>query len=583
MLLHFITEMYHTKLLKDAETICKEIFDVHEGCLIYSKIYTDPRITKILKICWVFRNIIGCNPSKLHTIRFFSNIQGLYPSFIDCIESIKSIKFFYLLQNSFKNLENNYNRYCLDLKNYQIVKHELNTLLKSRFEAGSSMESLNITLYNLYNSLIDVSIQTYFKNQNRIINEFYIKQKELIEANTLLSDCLITGTPLNNVNECDILTLYDVVNYNFYENSYLIRTCYNQKIIILADDLGIDMIKNIHSCLSIKGVYFTESKTIQNVWHNLYIKHVNFPTQKSNIFYINYDFLNNIGVKLSFHNSIICKAIEDCISGAIKWNKYIYKLYFHIDENKEINYVDIIVSNNTLHFSRPRNTVMIIDNRPNPLSVLSCLITGSNLAKDTWNLVVYTSQKAKSYYKEMLPFAHIISDNPLLNINHFQIQDYNKILKDSRIWKDLLDLNYEKVLIIQDDGMLVRIGVEEYLGYDYIGAPWLDNNELLKTSNPQLVGNGGLSLRNIKLHYEICKEESDIKKERLFNNELEPIPEDVFFSNAVYERNGLIPLTAIATEFCSEQILNYNSLGFHKIWGYHTIANVEKYFSQIHG
>ena len=56
-----------------------------------------------------------------------------------------------------------------------------------------------------------------------------------------------------------------------------------------------------------------------------------------------------------------------------------------------------------------------------------------------------------------------ISDVKINNAN-----DYNRILTDYTFWADL---DYDKVLIFQHDSLLLREGIEDFLQYDYIGAP----------------------------------------------------------------------------------------------------------------
>lgn len=61
----------------------------------------------------------------------------------------------------------------------------------------------------------------------------------------------------------------------------------------------------------------------------------------------------------------------------------------------------------------------------------------------------------------------------------------------------------ENVLIIQNDGILVTPGIEAYLHYDYIGAPWPKRCVITERIPYKkiCVGNGGLSLRTKR----ICK------------------------------------------------------------------------------
>lgn len=136
---------------------------------------------------------------------------------------------------------------------------------------------------------------------------------------------------------------------------------------------------------------------------------------------------------------------------------------------------------------------------------------------------------------------------------------------------------YESCLTIQDDGMIFRKGIEaQFLEkYDYVGAPWVykegenNNRHLLNVTNPHFVGNGGLSLRNVKMMCDIVADAENTCARNLFNNDMQPIPEDVFFSYEVFVRKGRIPTKEVAMGFSSEEILNMVSLGVHKMWAYH--------------
>lgn len=61
----------------------------------------------------------------------------------------------------------------------------------------------------------------------------------------------------------------------------------------------------------------------------------------------------------------------------------------------------------------------------------------------------------------------------------------------------------QRVLIIQNDGILVNPGIDRFFNYDYIGAPWPERCVITKRISYEkiCVGNGGLSLRTNK----ICK------------------------------------------------------------------------------
>ena len=62
-------------------------------------------------------------------------------------------------------------------------------------------------------------------------------------------------------------------------------------------------------------------------------------------------------------------------------------------------------------------------------------------------------------------------------------------------------INTDFVLIVQHDGYVLRPEKwsDEFLRYDYIGAPWPDHVHFTPQGMPVRVGNGGFSLRSKKL------------------------------------------------------------------------------------
>jgi hypothetical protein len=102
------------------------------------------------------------------------------------------------------------------------------------------------------------------------------------------------------------------------------------------------------------------------------------------------------------------------------------------------------------------------------------------------------------------------------NYNHIFIESVcNSIDYSGFVLYELYDLliNYgitkdKHILIVQPDGFPVNINkwTNEFLNYDYIGAPWHFFNWFLKDIKilPPKVGNGGFSLRSMKL-MKLCK------------------------------------------------------------------------------
>ena len=79
------------------------------------------------------------------------------------------------------------------------------------------------------------------------------------------------------------------------------------------------------------------------------------------------------------------------------------------------------------------------------------------------------------------------------------ITGYNELMTDAAFYKSFKAYDY--LLIYQPDAWVFRDELEDWCakGYDYIGAPWLDNFGYAEEGNRLWkVGNGGFSLRKVK-------------------------------------------------------------------------------------
>jgi hypothetical protein len=111
--------------------------------------------------------------------------------------------------------------------------------------------------------------------------------------------------------------------------------------------------------------------------------------------------------------------------------------------------------------------------------------------------------------------------------------DYNTFMKGTYIWRELAAVA-KRVLIFQSDSLMIHSGIDKFLKYDYIGAPWhlKDNTaryswlkKLQKSGSlKQGIGNGGFSLRNPEVMLNITTQ---------YMKKLGRLNEDVFFSTYV--------------------------------------------------
>ena len=245
------------------------------------------------------------------------------------------------------------------------------------------------------------------------------------------------------------------------------------------------------------------------------------------------------------------------------------------------------------------NCVLVIDNRENPLTVMSTYISLANMDPKQWDVVVVTGEDESSrrYYDTELPMSSNKNKNNGIHITHplvskkvkFNLDTYNEVMKDELLWLQIAGHSYTYALTVQDDGMILKPGLEEKFlnrGFHYVGSPWSKSPLLAEAGVPDsMVGNGGLSLRNVNTMVQICSSaESKSRKRDLFLNNLQLMPEDVFFSSEVAKlglgnTNYNQPTFAEATRFAMEQIWCPDALGIHKPWGYVPWQQLQTYLN----
>jgi len=107
------------------------------------------------------------------------------------------------------------------------------------------------------------------------------------------------------------------------------------------------------------------------------------------------------------------------------------------------------------------NVIVLIDNRPNIMSAISVIFALRNTDPTQWNVRVYTSTRSKSFYETLLGASVEVRTLQALDTPRFNIDVYNKIMMSEELWTELKP--WKKTLIIQDEGVLMRPGVERFL------------------------------------------------------------------------------------------------------------------------
>jgi hypothetical protein len=479
-----------------------------------------------------------------------------YPNVVS-LASKKESNIFYYLSNKNENINNNnkeilntYDRIivpCLDSRN-SYVQTELNP--KQRiYIIPNDYKDIGHNPINFVHSRIIIGTKTY-QEFSKVIDPYCTKNS---------IQCTIPRPGNKDMKADFIIDFYEEIDPILYNINGVIPVIKPTKSLLTKQVINSLYVENIDAALeSVTKLYnsphvikqFKENCKMLNIIHNEYFNKLLWKDHINNSCPFNENnFKNNI---LLYYNFIV---------------EYFYK-------NLE-KFLSIKMNGSS------KTHIVLLDNRPNPLSVISAYFTMANLKHNYWGFKLYTSQSALEYYKHYLgKHAEIIALAELSTDTKFHIDIYNDILKSTKFWEDL---DLEKCLIIQDDGIIFRENVEDFLEYDYVGGPWAKgpgNEYLEKNVNPSLVGNGGLSIRNVSKMIEITNK-YEKEKHMLFFKNINRVPEDVYFVQALVKEGANLPSLEVAAKFSTEQVGFLGSLGVHKFWVYHGINVIEQYFSNI--
>ena len=173
-------------------------------------------------------------------------------------------------------------------------------------------------------------------------------------------------------------------------------------------------------------------------------------------------------------------------------------------------------------------------------------------------------------YEFMLNLCNSISNNIKvikLDYDNMTQSEYSNYLCTLNFWNLLYG---EKILIYQEDTNIFKNNINDFLEWDYIGAPW----PKIQNDTPNLVGNGGFSLRTKQCMIDVINKIS--LKDTKFNSSTIDFmknvglifgPEDVYFSKNMHEfKIGKVADYNTAFNFSTESVYNPNSFGGHCFW-----------------
>jgi len=165
-------------------------------------------------------------------------------------------------------------------------------------------------------------------------------------------------------------------------------------------------------------------------------------------------------------------------------------------------------------------------------------------------------QQQEAQRRQQRLYTTSLEANGFPRLSSANSSSYSKLLASRRFWTSM---RAQHVLIFQMDSVLCSMSpwrAEDFLQYDFVGAPWIDRWYGMD------IGNGGLSLRKVSTMIKIT--------ETFKFNETEN--EDIFFARGIYklreadQSSVQIPPVHVAVKFSYEagELPRLASFGVHK-------------------
>lgn len=248
-------------------------------------------------------------------------------------------------------------------------------------------------------------------------------------------------------------------------------------------------------------------------------------------------------------------------------------------------------------------TPVVIESRLHPASTILALhLTVMNL--DTVprrRVVVFCNRANREYFRTSIAASVVLSNTsidvvlddtlpPLNAPGPFDVERvYNGLLKGRSVWAALRALDVRIALMVQDDGVVLRPGLDRDVRFArqqhvYIGAPWPNVpgifDAMKANGNLHLVGNGGVSLRDVDAMLRIVDDPSLAREgRRIHDDHVQIVPEDVHFgwaATVVATALNIPPCHRdVAAAFAAEMVVPDVDMpapfALHKPWPYWSV------------
>ena len=186
---------------------------------------------------------------------------------------------------------------------------------------------------------------------------------------------------------------------------------------------------------------------------------------------------------------------------------------------------------------------------------------------DKWSHTVVCGNLNYDFMVQMC--ANISSEITVIKTDYDNLNQstYSLLLASKPFWELFTG---DQILLYQEDSCIFKSNVDDFLQWDYVGAPWPKH----QNDSPNAVGNGGFSLRSRQCMLDVIDRVSifdtnlaSSTREYMQNAGMTICPEDVYFSKNMQDYGiGKVADWDSASAFSTESIYNGDSFGGHNFW-----------------
>ena len=170
-----------------------------------------------------------------------------------------------------------------------------------------------------------------------------------------------------------------------------------------------------------------------------------------------------------------------------------------------------------------------------------------------YGLIVFHGTENETYLRNgLLGWSNVIYEN--IGKPNLSLIEYNNLYTSAKFWEILIQHGCEHALTFESDTVLLKDCIDDYLEYDYIGAPWAKGSGIC---GPLKVGNSGFCLRKPRKMLEIIQK---------YGNPMGFTANDNYFTFYNFKNKNNVPSVDVAKTFGVESLFFNDPCGFHKPW-----------------